>query len=109
MGLTGTHAVLHEYVGDGWRGTIGTGDAVRDVEHWLAVLEARPRETPVLGKPLAWLYVGVPSPRGFQAMRSIGILTDGLRALDRRITAKDLAALRAIFARHGAPFDGAIE
>jgi hypothetical protein len=109
MGLTGTHAVLHEYAGDGWRGAIITGDAIREVERWIALLESRPREPAVSGKPLAWLYFGVPSARGLRALRSIGILTDGLRALDRRMTAEELAALRAIFVRHGAPFDGAIE
>lgn len=109
MGLTGSHAVLHEYAGDGWGGAIITGDAVREVERWLAVLGARPRARAVSGKPLAWLYLGVPSTRGLRALRRVGILTDGLRALDRQMTAEELAGLRAIFARHGAPFHGEIE
>lgn len=109
MGVEATHAVLHEYAGDAWRGRVVDGAALREVERWLANVEARPREPAVSGKPLAWLYLGVPTPRGLRAIRSVGLLTDVLRALERTLSSAELAELISIFDRHGRRFAGDIE
>jgi len=104
-----THVVLHEYAGDAWRGRIVDGDAVGEVERWLAALEARPREAPASGKPLAWLYLGTLSDDRLRATRSVGVQTDVRRALDRGLLPGELEELIAIFDRHGQPFGGEID
>jgi hypothetical protein len=109
----GRSAVLMEYADGGWQSRIVSGPAVADVERWLAALEARPRlPGRASGKPLAWLHLveGTPGPSDqLRASRSIGLLTDVLRALDRSFSSQELEALRAIFARQGRPFQGAVE
>lgn len=107
--MKSTHVVLHEYAGDAWHGRIVDGDAVGEVERWLAALEARPREAPGSGKPLAWLYLGTLADNRLRATRSVGLLTGVLRALDRGLRAGELEALISIFERQGRPFDGGID
>jgi hypothetical protein len=104
-----THVVLHEYAGDAWHGRIVDGDAIGEVERWLAAIEARPREAPASGKPLAWLYLGTLTDNRLRATRSVGLLTDVRRALDRGLRAGELEALISIFDHHGRPFDGDID
>ena len=102
-----------EYASEGWRSQIVRGAAVSQVEGWLANLEARPRLHPgASGKPLMWVHLAeCPSanPETLNAKRSVGVLPDVLRALDRRISEQDLQVLREIFLRSGEAFSGTIE
>lgn len=106
MPPTPTHAVLSEYASDAWLRRRISGPAVAAVVQWLARIEARPRlPGPVSGKPLAWLELGVETapPGPPRILRSVGLLTDVHRVLDREVSAEELDALWAIFARHGRP------
>lgn len=106
-----THAVLREYGGDAWHSRVVSGADVTEVERWLTRIEARPRlPGPVSGKPLAWLHLGAEAvPGRMQAARSVGLLTDVLRVLDREVTAQDLDDLTAVFDGHGRPFTGTVD
>ncbi len=105
--------ILREYAGDGWQDRILAGKAVRDVEQWLAEIEARQSLAPgASGKPLAWLcFVDdvAGDARRKKVVRSVGLLTDVLRVLDRDVTAGELQRLRGIFDRDGLAFDGTLE
>jgi hypothetical protein len=103
--------VLSEYADDAWCRRIVSGAEVGNVECWLAGIEARPRlPGPVSGKPLAWLQLTVESrPGRMQTLRSVGLLSDVLRVLDRKLTAKDLQDLVSIFDRSGRPFKGTVD
>jgi len=107
-----SHAVLREYARDGWRERVVTGDAVHEIERWLAMVEARPPQAPgASGKPLAWLCLATCTEYAAQRMRverSVGLLTDVLRVLDRGITSDELRQLLGIFERHGRPFKGTL-
>lgn len=111
MGVS--HAVLREYARDGWWERVVTGDAVGEVERWLAMVEARPPQAPgASGKPLAWLCLASCNDYAAQRMRverSVGLLTDVLRVLDRSISPDELRRLFGIFERHGRPFNGTLE
>jgi len=106
-------AVLMEYADDRWRSQIIRGAPVSEVEHWLATLEARPRlPGGASGKPLMWLHVAkCPQQHSDKiiAERSVGILPDVLRALDRTIASQELQKLRRIFEQHGQAFHGTVE
>lgn len=106
-------AVLMEYAGDSWRSQIVRGAHVGEVEHWLAILEAHPRlPGGASGKPLLWLHLtDCPQQHSDKviAQRSVGILPDVLRALDRTIAPQELQKLRRIFEQHGQPFHGTVE
>jgi len=106
-----THVLLSEVEGDTWRRRIVSGAALGEVERWLADVEARPRlPGPVSGKPLAWLDFTVEAQPGhMQTVRSVGLLTDVGRVLDRAVSAQDLEHLTAIFDRRGQPYTGTIE
>ena len=102
-----------EYAGDSWRSRIVRGAPVSEVEHWLATLETRPRlPGGASGKPLMWLHV-MECPQQHSdkliAQRSVGILSDVLRALDRTIAPQELQKLLRIFQQHGHAFDGTVE
>ncbi len=105
--------VLREYAGDGWQDRIVTGEAASEVEQWLAEIESKtPRAPGASGKPLAWLcFVDdvAGDSRRKKVVRSIGLLTDVLRILDRDITVEELQRLRGIFDRDGLPFHGTLE
>jgi hypothetical protein len=103
--------VLSEYDGGVWNSRSVFGPPVGEVVDWLARIEARPRlPGPVSGKPLAWLHLTTESSPGrMRALRSVGLLTDVLRALDRGLNATDLQDLASIFARAGQPFDGSVD
>lgn len=106
-------AVLMKYAVDQWHSRIVTGVAVAAVERWLADVEAR-TSLPgrASGKPLMWLHLAdcpQPFPKKISASRSVGVLTDVLRALDRSLSADDLDRLHGIFDRNGQPFDGTVD
>ena len=102
-----------EYAGDDWRSRIVRGGAAGAVERWLANIETRPRLQPgASGKPLMWLHLAEcssPHPDKLKAKRSVGVLSDVLRALDRKLSEQEVQALREIFARSGEAFSGTIE
>jgi len=102
-----------EYAGDDWRSQIVRGAAAGEVERWLANIETRPRLQPAAsGKPLMWLHLAEcssPHPDKLKAKRSVGVLSDVLRALDRKLSEQEVQALREIFARSGEAFPGTVE
>jgi hypothetical protein len=102
-----------EYEGEGWRSQIVRGPAAQEVERWLANIETRPRLQPgASGKPLMWLHLAEcssPNPDKLRAKRSVGVLSDVLRALDRKLSDQDVQALREIFVRSGEAFSRTIE
>lgn len=106
-------AVLMEYATDQWYSRIVTGDSVAVVERWLAEVEARPRlPGGASGKPLMWVHLAEcsePVPKKISAMRSVGVLPDVLRALDRSLVAEDLDRLRGIFDKDGQFFNGTVD
>ena len=106
-------AVLMDYVDGGWQSLMVCAPPVADIDAWVASIESRPRiKEHASGKPLAWLYLIASDPGNAQqlkAARSIGLLTDVLRALDRPVSAEELTALQGIFTRHGRPFSGTVE
>ncbi len=108
-----TEAILREYAEDRWHDRIVSGEAVKEAELWLAEVEARPSHPPgASGKPLAWLcfVTGAGTdPNRQKVLRSVGLLTDVQRVLDRSVTADELRQLFAIFERHGRPFAGTLE
>jgi hypothetical protein len=98
-------AALLEYEGGAMRGRILCGAPVADVEAWLRALEAKPKGSPGSSKPLAWLHLGLRTKTGtLLARRSVGLSTDVMSALDRPLSAEELAALRSLFAGRGEPF-----
>lgn len=103
-------AILMEYAADQWRSRIVTGEPVAAVESWLAEIDARSRlPGKASGKPLMWVHLAEcsdPDPKNVTASRSVGVLSDVLRALDRLLSEEDLQKLRDIFDRHGTPFRG---
>jgi hypothetical protein len=108
-----TDVILREYSEDRWHDRIVSGEAVKEAELWLAEVEARTSLPPgASGKPLAWLcfVTGAETdPRRKKILRSVGLLTDVLRVLDRSVTADELRQLFGIFERHGRPFAGTLE
>lgn len=105
-------AVLREYAPNGWRDRIVHGEAVAEVESWLARVELLPPlPSGGSGKPLAWLYLvaGDDVENSWKVLRRVGIQTDVLRVLDRSITAEELRRLRGIFEWYGRPFGGTLE
>lgn len=106
-------AVLMKYAADQWHSQIVTGVAVAAVERWLADVEARTRlPGRASGKPLMWLHLAdcsKPVPKKISASRSVGVLTDVLRALDRSLSVDDLDRLCAIFDQDGQPFTGTVD
>jgi len=108
-----SQVVLREYAEDRWQDRIFSGDAVREVGQWLEEIEARSPLAPgASGKPLAWLcfvedVAGDPERK--KVVRSVGLLTDVLRVLDRDVTADELQRLRDLFDRDGRPFTGVLE
>jgi hypothetical protein len=106
-------AILMEYAADQWHSRIVTGVAVAAVERWLADIEARTRlPGRASGKPLMWIHLAdcsEPVSQKISASRSVGILTDVLRALDRSLSVEDVNRLRAIFDSDGQPFNGAVD
>lgn len=102
-----------KYAADQWHSRIVTGEAVATVDRWLAGVEARTRlPGRASGKPLMWLHLAdcsEPFPKKISASRSVGILTDVLRALDRSLLVEDVDRLRAIFDGDGQPFDGTVD
>jgi hypothetical protein len=102
-----------EYAADQWHSRIITGDSAAAAERWLADVETRPRlPGGASGKPLMWVHLAEcsePIPKKISAIRSVGVLADILRALDRSLTAEDLDRLRAIFDKHGQPFPGTVD
>lgn len=106
-------AILMEYAADQWRSRIVTGGAVGAVERWLAEIEARPRlPGKASGKPLMWVHLAEcsePDPKNVTASRSVGVLSDVLRALDRSLSIEGLDRLRGIFNKDGRPFTGTID
>jgi hypothetical protein len=107
------HVILREYAGDRWQDRIVSGEAVSEVEQWLAMVEEKPLlPAGASGKPLAWLCIVSDvddDPSLKKAIRSIGLLTDVLRVLDRSITVEELQSLRSVFERFGQPYDGTVE
>lgn len=105
--------VLREYAEDRWQDRILSGERVGDVEAWLRGIEDRTPLAPgASGKPLAWLcFVDdvAGESRRKKVVRSIGLMTDVLRVLDRDVTVEELQRLRDIFGRDGRPFDGTLE
>lgn len=108
-----TEAILREYADDRWQERIVSGDAVEEAERWLEEVESKsPLRPGASGKPLAWLcfVVGTDAdPNRKKVLRSVGLLTDVLRVLDRSITAEELQRLRGIFEWYGQPFGGTLE
>lgn len=108
-----TEAILREYGEDRWHERIISGEAVEEAKRWLEEVEAKPTlPSGASGKPLAWLcfVTGVEAdPARKKVLRSVGILTDVLRVLDRSITAEELQRLRGIFEWCGQPFVGTLE
>lgn len=108
-----SQVVLREYAEDRWQDRILSGERVGDVEAWLRGIEARAPLAPgASGKPLAWLcfvddVAGHPERK--KVVRSVGLLTDVLRVLDRSVTVEELQLLRALFDRDGRPFTGVLE
>ncbi len=106
-------AVLMRYADGGWNGRIVTGEAAAAAARWLGGVELRPRGPGEgSGKPLAWLHlVDDPGPgtSRLSATRSVGLLTDVGRVLDRAVGPSELGALFAIFERDGQPFRGTID
>jgi hypothetical protein len=102
-----------EYAADQWHSRIVTGPAANAVEHWLTKIEARTRlPGGASGKPLMWVHLAdcsEPVPKKISAIRSVGVLTDVLRALDRSLSADDLEKLRDIFDQAGQPFNGTVD
>lgn len=113
MSVPGRCAVLMEYATDQWHSRIVTGDAVAAVERWLEDVEARPRlPGGASGKPLMWIHLAEcsePIPKKISATRSVGVLTDVLRALERSLTNEDLQRLRGIFDENGQSFTGTVD
>lgn len=108
-----SQVVLREYAEDRWQDRILSGERVGDVEAWLRGIEAREPLAPgASGKPLAWLcFVDdvAGDPERKEVVRSVGLLTDVLRVLDRDVTADELQRLRDLFVREGLPFTGVLE
>lgn len=111
--MSASGVILREYAEDGWHERIVSGEAVKEAELWLADVEAKPSLPPgASGKPLAWLcfVTGAETdPHRKKMLRSVGLLTDVLRVLDRSVTAGELRQLFGIFERHGRPFTGTLE
>jgi hypothetical protein len=111
--MSATEIILREYAEDRWNDRIVSGEAVKEAELWLAEVEARQSLPPgASGKPLAWLCFVTGTETNLhrkKIVRSVGLLTDVLRVLDRPVTADEFQELFGIFERHGRPFAGTLE
>lgn len=102
-----------KYAADQWHSRIVTGTSALKVERWLADVETRTRlPGRASGKPLMWIHLADCSeavPKKISASRSVGVLTDVLRALDRSLSVDDLDRLHGIFDKDGRTFIGTVD